>query len=114
MSEVQLVSRRGFLGSMFSAGALILAARVLPMKAPDALAAAEGAASPWSPSVYLGLEPSGAVLIVIRQLRVAAPFTCTVQAPHSPTPHPYLVPVNCNWSRRYHSSGISGSPSNER
>jgi isoquinoline 1-oxidoreductase subunit beta len=64
MSEVQLVSRRGFLGSMFSGGALILAARVLPMKAPDALAAAEGAASPWSPSVYVGIEPSGTVIIV--------------------------------------------------
>lgn len=63
MSEVQLVSRRGFLGSIFSAGALILTTRVLPIKAPDALAA-EGAASPWSPSVYLGLEPSGAVIIV--------------------------------------------------
>jgi isoquinoline 1-oxidoreductase subunit beta len=64
MSEVQLVSRRGFLGSLFSAGALILAARVLPAKGRDALAAAEGAASPWSPSVYLGLEPTGAVIIV--------------------------------------------------
>ena len=64
MSQVQLVSRRGFLGSMFSAGALILAARVLPVKGRDALAAAEGSASPWYPSVYLGIEPSGTVIIV--------------------------------------------------
>jgi hypothetical protein len=46
MSEVQRVSRRGFLGSIFSAGALILAARVLPMQAPGALAAADAAATP--------------------------------------------------------------------
>jgi isoquinoline 1-oxidoreductase subunit beta len=57
MSEVQRVSRRGFLGSMFSAGALILAAPLLPVQGRDARAAAEGAASPWSPSVYLGVEP---------------------------------------------------------
>ena len=64
MSEVQLVSRRGFLGSLFSAGALILAAQLLPVKERDALAAAEGSESPWYPSVYLGLEPSGTVIIV--------------------------------------------------
>jgi len=64
MSEVQLVSRHGFLGSMFSAGALILAARVLPVKAPDALAAAEGSGVAWYPSVYLGLEPTGTVIII--------------------------------------------------
>ncbi len=61
---MQLVSRRGFLGSMFSAGALILAAQVLPVKGRDALAAAEGSESPWYPSVYLGIEPSGTVIIV--------------------------------------------------
>jgi isoquinoline 1-oxidoreductase subunit beta len=64
MSEVQLVSRRGFLGGMFSAGALILAAQLLPAKGRDALAAAQGSASPWYPSVYLGIEPSGTVIIV--------------------------------------------------
>src|SRR5882724_3996554 len=64
MSEVQLVSRRGFLGSLFSAGALLLAAQLLPVKERDALAAAEGSESPWYPSVYLGLEPSGTVIIV--------------------------------------------------
>jgi isoquinoline 1-oxidoreductase beta subunit len=64
MSEVQLVSRRGFLGGMFSAGALILAAQVLPAKGRAALAAAEGSASPWYPSVYVGIEPSGTVIIV--------------------------------------------------
>jgi isoquinoline 1-oxidoreductase beta subunit len=64
MSEVQRVSRRGFLGSLCSAGALILAARVLPVTGRDALAAAEGSEVAWSPSVYLGLEPTGTVIIV--------------------------------------------------
>jgi isoquinoline 1-oxidoreductase beta subunit len=64
MSEVQLVSRRGFLGSMFSAGALILAARVLPAKGRDTLAAAEGSEATWYPSVNVGIEPSGTVIIV--------------------------------------------------
>jgi isoquinoline 1-oxidoreductase beta subunit len=60
MSNVILVSRRGFLKTTFSAGALILCARVCPGGAIEALAAAEK----WYPSVYLGVEPNGAVIIV--------------------------------------------------
>lgn len=61
MSRIELITRRTFLGGMFSAGALVLGARLLPL---DALAAttAEGAA--WAPSVYLGLETDGTVIIV--------------------------------------------------
>src|SRR5690242_13929036 len=55
-----------------------------------------------------------ALCIGVWQLRTAAPFTCTVHAPHSPAPQPYFVPVICSSSRRYQSSGISGSPSNWR
>ena len=64
MSSVVIVSRRGFLKSVFSAGSLILCARVLPGEVLEALAAAEGAAAPWQPGVYLGIEPGGAVVIV--------------------------------------------------
>src|SRR5262249_28266493 len=53
-------------------------------------------------------------LIGVWQLRTAAPFRCTVQAPHNPSPQPYLVPVNSISSRRYHNNGISGSPSKSR
>ena len=49
------VSRRGFLSQMFSAGALVLAAPLVP-KAK--------ASETWQPSVYLGIEPDGAVKIV--------------------------------------------------
>ncbi|HSE97046.1 MAG TPA: molybdopterin cofactor-binding domain-containing protein [Blastocatellia bacterium] len=63
MSRIEMVSRRAFLGSVFSAGAFVLAARVLPV---DALASSasgtDGAA--WTPSVYLGLETDGTVIIV--------------------------------------------------
>jgi isoquinoline 1-oxidoreductase beta subunit len=49
------VSRRGFLGQIFSAGALVIAAPLVPnLKAAEA----------WQPSVYLGIEPDGTVKIV--------------------------------------------------
>jgi isoquinoline 1-oxidoreductase subunit beta len=60
MSTVHHVSRRGFLENLFSAGALMLGARVLPQ---DALAADADHAA-WHPSVYLGIETDGRVIIV--------------------------------------------------
>src|SRR5579864_1760676 len=57
---ITVVSRRDFLGGVFSAGALVLGAAVLPK---DALAADSGDAT-WQPSVYLGLEPDGRVIII--------------------------------------------------
>jgi isoquinoline 1-oxidoreductase beta subunit len=60
MSSVMLVSRRGFLKTTFSAGALILCARLFPGEALEALAVAEK----WSPGVYLGIEPDGTVIII--------------------------------------------------
>src|SRR5438093_8760632 len=41
--------------------------------------------------------------------RVALPSTCTVQAPQSAMPQPYLVPVRPTCSRIAHSSGVLGS-----
>src|SRR5215472_17570157 len=52
-------------------------------------------------------------LMAVMQARAASPSTCTVQAPHSATPQPNFVPVIPNSSRRYQSSGIDGSPSND-
>src|SRR4030095_11877939 len=51
--------------------------------------------------------------IATPQARTASPLRCTVHAPHSATPQPYLVPVMPSSSRRYHINGIVGSPSNE-
>jgi isoquinoline 1-oxidoreductase subunit beta len=61
MNGIHVVSRRGFLGDIFSAGALVLAARVLPVNA-EAADTVDTAA--WHPSVYLGLETDGRVIIV--------------------------------------------------
>jgi isoquinoline 1-oxidoreductase beta subunit len=60
-SNVKNVSRRNFLEGIFSAGALVLATRYLPMDAKAAETVDEAA---WHPSVYLGLEPDGKVIIV--------------------------------------------------
>src|SRR6202035_5846754 len=51
-------------------------------------------------------------LIGVTQLRIALPSTCTVQAPHRPIPQPNFAPVSSRRSRRYHRTGIAGSPSN--
>lgn len=64
-TEIQNVSRRGFLKGMFSAGALVLAVRYLP----DVAFAQETARSlidqaPLHPSVYVGLEIDGTVYII--------------------------------------------------
>src|SRR5262245_19605676 len=45
------------------------------------------------------------------QERTALPSTWTVQLPHSAAPQPNLVPVRPSSSRKYHRSGIDGSPS---
>src|SRR5260370_1345981 len=59
-NAVHLVSRRGFLGNVFSAGALVLGSRLV---SSDAFAAETVDTSAWHPSVYLGLEPDGRVII---------------------------------------------------
>src|ERR1700726_1497065 len=45
------------------------------------------------------------------QARVACLSTMTVHEPHSAMPQPYFVPVSPTSSRRNHSNGRSGSPS---
>jgi isoquinoline 1-oxidoreductase beta subunit len=59
-NAITVVSRRDFLGGVFSAGALVLGAAVIPR---NAMAADNGDAT-WQPSVYLGLEPDGRVIII--------------------------------------------------
>src|SRR5262249_29229473 len=43
----------------------------------------------------------------IEHERITSPLTCTLQAPHCATPHPYLVPVSPSCSRMTHRSGVS-------
>ena len=56
--RIQHVSRRGFLEGVFSAGALIIGAT------PAALLAGEADKAAWHPSVYLGLQKDGTLIIV--------------------------------------------------
>jgi isoquinoline 1-oxidoreductase beta subunit len=61
--QVYVVNRRGFLGTIFSAGALVLAAPLA--KTGEAFGAeVTPAKGLWQPSVYLGIQPDGTVLIV--------------------------------------------------
>lgn len=64
MNRIDLLTRRAFLGGVFSAGAFVLSARLLPMEALAAsrTTAADNAA--WNPSVYLGIETDGTVIVV--------------------------------------------------
>jgi isoquinoline 1-oxidoreductase beta subunit len=59
MNRIAQVSRRDFLGSVFSAGALVLAGRVFPLDA-----ATTNQSATFQPNVYLGIEPTGKVIIV--------------------------------------------------
>ena len=62
MNTVHVVNRRGFLGTVFSAGALVLGAKILP---GNAIAAeVNPGKQAWYPTVYLGVEPDGKVVIV--------------------------------------------------
>lgn len=55
MNRIERVSRRGFLGTAFGAGALVLGVQLNEV---------EGATPAWMPSVYLGIEPNGTAVIV--------------------------------------------------
>ena len=66
MSLLENVSRREFLGGVFSTGAFVIASQVLPKSVwaqdPGVRTRAENAL--LNPSVYLGIEPNGTVFIV--------------------------------------------------
>jgi isoquinoline 1-oxidoreductase subunit beta len=66
MSAIQNVSRREFLGSVFSTGAFVLAVQVVPRSAWAQAAPfrTQAESAPLNPSVYLGIRPDGSVFIV--------------------------------------------------
>jgi isoquinoline 1-oxidoreductase beta subunit len=66
MNAIENVSRRQFLNGVCSAGAFVLAARVLPEPAwaQTSESATRAAGSALNPSIYLGVEPDGTVFIV--------------------------------------------------
>ncbi len=66
MSLIENVSRRQFLEGLFSTGAFVIAAQVLPRNAwaQDPGVRTRAQSAPLAPSVYLGVEPDGTVFIV--------------------------------------------------
>ena len=65
MSEILNLSRRSLLGQMFSAGAFVLAARVVPERAfAAAVANGSAAAGDWHPNLWLSLSPDGTLTIL--------------------------------------------------
>src|SRR5262245_37539142 len=67
MKLIENVSRRQFLGGVFSAGAFVVASRVLPQSAfaqDPAAVRTRAQSAALSPSVYLGVDPDGTVFIV--------------------------------------------------
>ena len=60
MNRIELVSRRGFLETVFSASALVLGTQILP---DELLADGTSGAPAWQPTVYLGLETDGRGII---------------------------------------------------
>lgn len=73
MSTVSIVSRRGFLERVMSAGALILAAPLArTLEASDADHAA------FHPSVYVGIQPDGQVIIVVHRSEMGTGIRTTL------------------------------------
>ncbi len=63
VKRIDAVSRRGFLGTVFSAGALVLGAPLLSSR--NAFGAeVNPAKGVWYPTVYLGVQPDGTVIIL--------------------------------------------------
>ena len=63
VNRIDAVSRRGFLDTVFSAGALVLGAPLLSSR--NAFAAeVNPAKGTWYPTVYLGVQPDGTVIIL--------------------------------------------------
>lgn len=60
--RIQLASRRDFLTDIFSAGALILGARLIP--AQQITAASDIKDATWNPNIWIGINSDGSVIIV--------------------------------------------------
>ena len=104
MSLVENVSRRGFIGGMFSAGAFVVAARVLPeaVWAQEAAARTRAEAAALSPSLYLGIQPDGAVFIVTHRSEMGTGIRTTL-------PMVAADELEADWSRVTIEQGI-GDP----
>ena len=74
MNTVSIVSRRGFLESVISAGALILGAPLVP----KILTASDADKAAFHPSVYVGIQPDGQVIIVVHRSEMGTGIRTTL------------------------------------
>ena len=82
MSAITNVSRREFLGGVFSTGAFVLAAQVIPRSAWAQAAPfrTQAESAPLNPSVYLGIRPDGTVFIVTHRSEMGTGIRTTLAA----------------------------------
>ena len=73
---ITLASRRGFLGGLFSAGALILAGEVTPSL--EGMAEGESSSHAWKPNVFVGLNTDGSVVIVAHRSEMGTGIRTTL------------------------------------
>lgn len=102
MHALENVSRRQFLGGVFSAGAFVLAAQVLPRSAWTQTPApfrTRAESAPLSPSVYLGIEPDGTVFIVTHRSEMGTGIRTTL-------PMVAADELEADWSRVQIEQGI--------
>jgi isoquinoline 1-oxidoreductase beta subunit len=101
MNAIDNVSRRRFIEGLFSRGAFVLAARVLPETAwaqtPAVRTNADAAA--LNPSVYLGIQPDGTVFIVTHRSEMGTGIRTTL-------PMVAADELDADWSRVRIEQGI--------
>src|SRR5947209_8665124 len=73
---ITLASRRGFLGGLFSAGALILSGEVTTSFA--SMAEEDSPAYAWKPNVFVGLNTDGSVVIVAHRSEMGTGIRTTL------------------------------------
>lgn len=79
MSQIQNVSRRGFLKGVFSTGALILAVRYVPLELEvSADGETDADRAPFHPNVFLGIETDGTVHIVAHRSEMGTVIRSTL------------------------------------
>ena len=105
---VENVSRRQFLGGVFSTGAFVLASQVLPRSAwaQDPAVRTRAQSAPLNPSVYLGIEPDGTVFIVTHRSEMGTGIRTSL-------PLVAADELDADWGRQAFSEGGDHAAGNE-
>ena len=102
MNRLENVSRRQFLHGVATAGAFVLAARVLPSSSfaqQQSAFRTQAESSPLNPSVYLGIRPDGTVFIVTHRSEMGTGIRTTL-------PQVAADELDADWSRVTIEQGI--------